>query len=226
MDFRQGAGYDKGTLKEEEIQSLLQQTSGNSLKEITKETEALTAQANANKMNISVEEVEEFLTEISDYNAPKIKRAELKKYLSSFPKKYSNKEIAFLMNGQYEMEASQLHELLTTTSIEPFDPVEEAFKLLDTEGKGFLSVQTFKEIFQNLGFGEISPSDEDIFKEVADFDGDGMINLEDFRQILQQSPDYAEKLGTQEPQHTQEIQEDESKLEDDMSDRESDNTDS
>ena len=142
------------------------------------------AQANANTMNISLSEVEEFLKEISEFQAPKIRRSELKKYLGCFPKKYSNKEIAFLMNGQYEMDANELHHLLTTTSIEPFDPVEEAFKLLDVEGKGYLTVDTFKEIFEKLNFGEISESDKDIFLEVADFDGDQVINLEDFRKIL------------------------------------------
>ena len=99
------------------------------------------------------------------------------------------------MNGESEMDANTLHELLTTTSIEPFDPVEEAFKLLDVENKGFLTVDTFKTIFKNLDFGEITPSDEDIFKEVADFDGDGVINLDDFRKILSQSPEYAERMG-------------------------------
>ena len=108
----------------------------------------------------------------------------MKKYLACFPKKYSNKEIAFLMNGAYEMDAKELHHLLTTTSIEPFDPVEEAFKLLDVDGKDYLTVDTFKQIFQNLKFGTISPSDEEIFKEVADFDKDGYINLDDFRKIL------------------------------------------
>ena len=107
-------------------------------------------------MNISLHEVEEFLKEISEYKAPKIKRSELKKYLACYPKKYSSKEIAFLMNGAYEMDANELHNLLTTTSIDPFDPVEEAFKLLDVDGKGFLTVDVFKDIFKKLNFGEIS----------------------------------------------------------------------
>jgi Ca2+-binding EF-hand superfamily protein len=77
---------------------------------------------------------------------------------------------------------------LKSTQIEDFDAVEEAFKLLDTDGKGFLTVDTFKEIFKNLDLGEIAKSDEDIFKEVADFDGDGYINLSDFRQILTYKP--------------------------------------
>ena len=103
------------------------------------------------------------------------------------------------MNGKAEMDANELHGLLTTTSIEPFDPIEEAFKLLDVENKGFLTVETFKTIFKNLDFGEITPSDEDIFKEVADFDGDGVINLDDFRKILSQSPEYAERMGINKP---------------------------
>ena len=66
--------------------------------------------------------------------------------------------------------------------------MEEAFKLLDVDNKGYLTVETFKQVFKNLNLGEISPSDEDIFKEVADFDKDGVINLEDFRKMLGQEP--------------------------------------
>merc|ERR1711967_230482 len=97
-----------------------------------------------------------------------ITRKELKTYLEAFPKKYSNKEIAFLMNGTYEMDSKELYELLKSTQIEDFDAVEEAFKLLDVDGKGYLEVETFKQIFEKPDLGEIAPSDEDIFKEVAD----------------------------------------------------------
>ena len=50
-----------------------------------------------------------FLKEISPFKAPKINRKELRAYLGAFPKTYSNKEIAFLMNGEYEMDAATLH---------------------------------------------------------------------------------------------------------------------
>ena len=56
-------------------------------------------------MKVSQQEIEDFLKEISPFKAPKITRKELKAYLSAFPKQYSNKEIAFLMNGLYEMDA-------------------------------------------------------------------------------------------------------------------------
>jgi len=188
-------GIDKSILTEEEINKLLKITSEKSLAAIAKETEMLAGEGmtgNGNMirgdMKVTKDEIEDFLKEISQYKAPKITRKELKGYLEAFPKKYSQKEIAFLMNGQNEMDANSLYELLASTQIEDFDAVEEAFKLLDVENKGVLTVDTFKEIFKNLNLGEIAPSDEDIFKEVADFDGDGYINLSDFRQILTYKP--------------------------------------
>ena len=38
------------------------------------------------------------------------------------------------------MEAKDLYDLLASTQIEDFDAVEEAFKLLDVDGKGYLDV--------------------------------------------------------------------------------------
>jgi len=174
---------------------LLQITSEKSLAAIAKETEMLAGEGmtgNGNMIKgsekVSKKEIEDFLSEISSFNAPKITRKDLKTYLEAFPKKYSNKEIAFLMNGNAEMDHHALYDLLESTMIEDFDAVEEAFKLLDVDNKGFLTVDTFKEIFANLKLGEIAPSDEDIFKEVADFDDDGVINLDDFRKILTYKP--------------------------------------
>jgi len=68
------------------------------------------------------------------------------------------------------MEAADLFELLKNTQIEEFDAVEEAFKLLDVDNNGFLTVETFKNIFEKLELGTIEQNDEEIFKEVADHD--------------------------------------------------------
>lgn len=188
-------GIDKSILNQEEIEKLLKITSEKSLAAIAKETEMLAGEGmsgNGNMISgaekVTEQEIEEFLSEISGIKAPKITKAELKKYLEAFPKEYSNKEIQFLMNGKNEMDSKQLYELLKSTQIEDFDAVEEAFKLLDVENKGHLTVETFKQIFEKLDLGEIAPSDEDIFKEVADFDEDGVINLDDFRKILTYKP--------------------------------------
>ena len=45
------------------------------------------------------------------------------------------------------MTAQELHELLANTMIEEFDPVEEAFRLLDVNEDGELTVDTFRNIF-------------------------------------------------------------------------------
>ena len=83
------------------------------------------------------------------------------------------------------MTATELHELLANTMIEEFDPVEEAFNLLDVDGTNFVSVDTFRNIFEKLNLGTIEPNEEKIFNEVADKDGDGKISLDDFRKILE-----------------------------------------
>ena len=77
---------------------MLKVTSEKSLNAIAKETEILN-EGKGNIMKITSDEVADFLKEISSINAPKINRKDLKKYLSAFPKQYTNKEIAFLMNG-------------------------------------------------------------------------------------------------------------------------------
>jgi len=37
-------------------------------------------------MKVTIEEIEDFLKEISPFNAPKVTRKELKSYLGAFPK--------------------------------------------------------------------------------------------------------------------------------------------
>ena len=98
--------------------------------------------------------------------------------------KVSKRDVNFLLNGKQDMEATELHNLLANTQIEEFDAVEEAFNLLDVDRQGYLTVETFKTIFEKLKLGTIEPNEEKIFREVADFDEDGKISLEDFRKIL------------------------------------------
>ena len=115
-------GIDKSILNEEEINKLLKITSEKSLAAIAKETEMLAGEGMAGNgnmirgdMKVTKDEIEDFLKEISPFKVPKITRKELNKYLEAFPKKYTPKEIAFLMNGQHEMDANSLYELLAST---------------------------------------------------------------------------------------------------------------
>ena len=71
-----------------------------------------------------------------------------------------------------------------------------------------MTIETFKEIFKNLKLGEIAPSDEDIFKEVADFDKDGVINLDDFKKILSCKPEEEEQQEDEDGHEEQEEDQD------------------
>ena len=87
-------GIDKSILNEEEINRLLKITSEKSLQAIARETEQLAGEGGYGSggemtrgdMKVSQDEIEEFLKEISPFNAPKVTRKELKSYLGAFPK--------------------------------------------------------------------------------------------------------------------------------------------
>ena len=202
------AGIDKSILNEEEINRLLQITSEKSLAAIARETEKLAGEGGSSgagmtrgDMKVSLQEIEDFMKEISMFKTPKINRKELKKYLEAFGngKVYNPKEIAFLMNGKSEIDAQELHELLAGTQIEEFDAVEEAYNLLlGDSGQKYLTIETFRTIFKALNLGEIAPSDEEIFLEVAKANGDktsNMITLDDFRNILTYKPQIKDPLA-------------------------------
>ena len=176
-------------------------TSEKSLQQIARETELLAGESHGGgrmvrgDQKITLKEIEDFMKEISAYKTAKVNRKDLREYLSAFPQKgqagkegqevkVKKSDVNFLLNGKAEMEATELYNLLASTQIEEFDAVEEAFNLLDVENTGYLTVETFKNIFEKLNLGTIEPNEEQIFKEVADFDKDDRISLEDFRKIL------------------------------------------
>lgn len=84
-------GIDKNTITEEEINNFLKLTSENSLKEIARITEIKAGESSkGGRMirgdeKISLEEIEEFMTQISALKAPKVQRKDLTRYLNAFP---------------------------------------------------------------------------------------------------------------------------------------------
>lgn len=73
--------------------------------------------------------------------------------------------------------------------------------MYDPEGKGFVDPDFLRNMFENIGFGRISDEDLSVLIEAADHDGDGQINVEDFRWIGDLSGDRREEVkvdgGTQ-----------------------------
>jgi len=83
-------GIDKSILNEDEINRLLKITSDKSLAAIARETEMLAGEGFSHDgmmrgdMKVSMNEIEEFMKEVSTFKVPKINRKELKKYLEAF----------------------------------------------------------------------------------------------------------------------------------------------
>ena len=109
-------GIDKSILNQEEIDRLLNITSEKSLQAIARETEKLAGEGfggssdgmTRGDMKVSLQEIEDFMKEISTFKVPKINRKELKRYLEAFGngKTYSNKDLAFLMNGNTDIDTT------------------------------------------------------------------------------------------------------------------------
>ena len=84
-------GIDQNTLSEDEINNLLKITSEKSLLQIARETEKLAGENHSGSnmvrgdMKITLTEIEEFMREISQFKATKVKRQELRSYLDAFP---------------------------------------------------------------------------------------------------------------------------------------------
>ena len=63
--------------------------------------------------------------------------------------------------------------------------MEEAFKLLDPEGKGELNIGRLKGLFKELGYSTLEKKDIEILEECMDVTGDGKITLDDFDRIFE-----------------------------------------
>eukprot|EP00741_Cyanophora_paradoxa_P006467 tig00001003_g6262.t1 len=113
----------------------------------------------------------------------KLTPADLKARLTAFYKNLPVREYKFLIS-EPDFTLKTLTKLLQDNELTNFDPVKEAFKLYDPQETGFVDAEVLRQIFVNLGYGEISPEDLQVLIECADVDGDGRISLEDFRNML------------------------------------------
>lgn len=109
----------------------------------------------------------------------------LRARLSIFYDNLSLKDAKLLLNDEMELTEEYLSTLLLTNEVKNFDPVAEAFKAYDPEETGFISRDMLRYVFERLGFGALTDEDLGILVACADADGDGQINLADFRQMLQ-----------------------------------------
>uniref|UniRef100_K3X6Y0 EF-hand domain-containing protein n=1 Tax=Globisporangium ultimum (strain ATCC 200006 / CBS 805.95 / DAOM BR144) TaxID=431595 RepID=K3X6Y0_GLOUD len=109
----------------------------------------------------------------------------LRARLSIFYDSVSIKDAKLLLNDETELTEEYLNTLLLTNDVKNFDPVAEAFKAYDPEETGFISREMLQYVFERLGYGALTEEDLGILISCADADGDGHINVSDFRKMLQ-----------------------------------------
>ena len=83
----------------------------------------------------------------------KISQAELKKRIHVINPNFPMSELGTLTNNKTELKAKELYDMLKDNELDKFDPLEEAFKLLDPNNSGELDITRLKSLFCNLGYG-------------------------------------------------------------------------
>jgi Ca2+-binding EF-hand superfamily protein len=76
-----------------------------------------------------------------------------------------------------------LGKMLKNNKVTEFDPVAEAFKVLDPDGNGNVDMAVVREIFRGLGMGELTTDEINVIRKSGG-NSSGYITLEDFRTML------------------------------------------
>merc|ERR1712166_354203 len=114
----------------------------------------------------------------------KLNAQDLKQRCSIFYKSMTPKDYKLLVGESGEISLKQLQRLLGQNELEEYDPVKEAFKVYDPNNTGFADPEILRNIFKQLDYGDITDEDLQVLIQAADVDGDGKINLSDFRGML------------------------------------------
>ena len=133
---------------------------------------------------VSPEEIASAFEYLDPEGTGKLTVGQLKRRLHPFFPDLTTKDYKYLMKHKKEIVIEDLHSLLDANEIKDFDPVAEAFKSYDPENKGFISKDKLKDIAESFGFGNLSLEEIHLLTKAADVDGDGIISLNDFKQMM------------------------------------------
>ena len=121
-----------------------------------------------------------------------VTKHDLQEKLPLFYKNLKPKEYAYLMNKKSRITVDELYAMLSENELTHYDPVEEAFQFYDPQGTGYIDGHVLRTLLTHIGLGTVTDEDLATRLSASDRDGDGLIGLEDFRRLLD---DTADRLG-------------------------------
>eukprot|EP01028_Stygiella_incarcerata_P011806 TRINITY_DN68872_c0_g2_i1.p1 TRINITY_DN68872_c0_g2~~TRINITY_DN68872_c0_g2_i1.p1 ORF type:complete len:276 (-),score=98.42 TRINITY_DN68872_c0_g2_i1:48-875(-) len=155
-----------------------------------------TASGAPSRLEIDYEEVKEAFEFFDSAGKGVIRPKDLKEKLEVFYPNLTIKDYKFLIDDP-NFTLDKLYELLSTNDLGHFDPVREAFKVYDPRDTGYVDPDMLRGIMSGLGHGVITEEDMNVLIKTADVDGDGRINLSDFREMLRVNREREKATGAE-----------------------------
>ena len=111
-----------------------------------------------------------------------VDKASLQERLALFPgaAEHGLQELKGLDSG---LTQKSLKKMLKGNKVTEFDPVAEAFKLLDPKSEGHVDMSVVRELFRGMGMGELTKDELNVIRRSGG-NASGFITLEDFRTML------------------------------------------
>lgn len=133
---------------------------------------------------VSFEEVKAAFSFLDAAGKGYLTRADLQERLPAFYPGLKPKEYQTLMKKKSTMTLDELYGLLRDNELTDFDPVAEAFQFYDPENTGYVDPNVLRGLLESLGLGSVTDEDLATLISASDIDGDGYVNVEDFRRMI------------------------------------------
>lgn len=115
---------------------------------------------------ITPEEITVAFSMLDYEKSGQISLATLKKRLGMLFPEMTAKEFRFLMNNKKDLSIDDLKELLLENELNNYDPVIDAFKVFDPEGRGVVDEDVLRQAFVSFGLGELSDEELQVLRKV------------------------------------------------------------